>query len=122
MSLSDKMASGMVRFARYVVSSPFAAGSLIILEPRKLFDLVSGYKHKPIPLGTNMTVDELRKEGYVMTEVGWMNVSGQHTPVGTRSYPSTYAYHSDACSWRLLQVFQGWSRRPCDISTVYGFL
>ncbi|KAL5527883.1 hypothetical protein ACEPAG_6684 [Sanghuangporus baumii] len=54
-TLSDKMASGLVRLAR------------------KMFDLVSGYKHKPLPLGTNMTVEELRKEGYVMTEVGWMN-------------------------------------------------
>lgn len=42
---------------------------------RKTFDVVSGYKHKEIPEGSNMSVQELRKQGYIMTEAGWMNVS-----------------------------------------------
>lgn len=43
------------------------------------FDLVSGYKHKPIPPNTNMSLEELRKGGYVMTEHDWLNVSlSQH--------------------------------------------
>ncbi|OCB84998.1 alternative oxidase [Sanghuangporus baumii] len=54
-TLADKAANGLVRFCR------------------KVFDVVSGYKHKDIPEGTNMSVEELRKNGYVMTEAGWMN-------------------------------------------------
>jgi len=38
----------------------------------KGFDLVSGYRHKPIPEGSNMTLAELRKGGYVLTESQWM--------------------------------------------------
>ncbi|KAK7690026.1 hypothetical protein QCA50_006670 [Cerrena zonata] len=37
------------------------------------FDLVSGYKHKPIPPNSNMSLEELRKGGYVMTEHDWLN-------------------------------------------------
>ena len=42
---------------------------------RWLFDVVSGYKHKPIPPGSTMSLEELRKKGYVMTEQEWINVS-----------------------------------------------
>lgn len=38
------------------------------------FDLVSGYKHKPIPPGSNMSLEELRKGNYVMDEKQWMTV------------------------------------------------
>jgi hypothetical protein len=38
----------------------------------KGFDLVSGYRHKPIPEGSTMTLEELRKGGYVLTESQWM--------------------------------------------------
>jgi len=38
------------------------------------FDLVSGYKSKPIPPGSNMSLEELRKGGYCMDEHGWLNV------------------------------------------------
>ena len=36
------------------------------------FDIASGYKHKPIPPGSNMTLEELRKGGYVMNEHQWL--------------------------------------------------
>jgi len=48
-----------------VVTSFFRAG----------FDLVSGYKHKPIPPNHNMSLEELRKGGYILDEHGWLNVS-----------------------------------------------
>jgi ubiquinol oxidase len=38
------------------------------------FDFVSGYKHKPIPAGLNLSLEELRKGGYVMDEKQWMTV------------------------------------------------
>jgi ubiquinol oxidase len=38
------------------------------------FDFVSGYKHKPIPLGSNMSLEELRKGGYVLDEKQWLTV------------------------------------------------
>ncbi|EJC98005.1 alternative oxidase [Fomitiporia mediterranea MF3/22] len=53
--LSDKFANGLVRFFR------------------KAFDVVSGYKHKDMPEKTNLSVKELREQGYIMTETGWMN-------------------------------------------------
>ncbi|KAA1476612.1 AOX, alternative oxidase mitochondrial precursor [Dentipellis sp. KUC8613] len=37
------------------------------------FDLVSGYKHKPVPPGANMSLEELQKGGYIMTEHDWLN-------------------------------------------------
>ncbi|KAF8272003.1 alternative oxidase [Lactarius quietus] len=53
-TLSDKFAYGLVRLSRWG------------------FDLVSGYKHKPIPPGANMSLEELRKGRYVMDEKQWM--------------------------------------------------
>jgi len=42
------------------------------------FDLVSGYKHKPLPPdGNNMSLDELRRGGYVLTEKAWLRVCNQ---------------------------------------------
>ena len=38
------------------------------------FDLVSRYKHKPIPPNSNMSLAELRKGGYLMDEQQWLYV------------------------------------------------
>jgi hypothetical protein len=46
------------------------------------FDVVSRYKHKEIPPASTMTVEELRKEGYLLDEKGWLNV--RHP---TRNFP-----------------------------------
>ncbi|EIM85890.1 alternative oxidase [Stereum hirsutum FP-91666 SS1] len=37
------------------------------------FDIVSGYRHKPIPPDANMSLEELRKKGYAMDEHAWLN-------------------------------------------------
>jgi hypothetical protein len=39
------------------------------------FDLVSGYKHKPIPADSKMSVEELKKGGYILDEKAWLRVS-----------------------------------------------
>ncbi|OCH85574.1 alternative oxidase [Obba rivulosa] len=36
------------------------------------FDIASGYKYKPVPPGSNMSVQELREKGYVMDERQWL--------------------------------------------------
>ncbi|KAI9509185.1 alternative oxidase-domain-containing protein, partial [Russula earlei] len=36
------------------------------------FDVVSGYKHKTIPAGSNMSLEELRKGKYVLDEKQWL--------------------------------------------------
>jgi len=45
---------------------------MVIPPYRKGFDLLSGYRHKPIPAGSTMSLQELRKGGYVLTESQWM--------------------------------------------------
>jgi len=54
-TLPDKLAYGLMRLARWG------------------FDFVSGYKHKAIPPDSNMTLEELRKGGYLLDEHGWLN-------------------------------------------------
>ncbi|KIL67840.1 hypothetical protein M378DRAFT_9105 [Amanita muscaria Koide BX008] len=39
---------------------------------RTLFDFVSRYRHREIPKDTTMTLEELRKGGYVLDDRGWM--------------------------------------------------
>jgi ubiquinol oxidase len=38
------------------------------------FDFVSGYTVKPIPPGSNMSLEELRKGKYVLDEKQWLTV------------------------------------------------
>lgn len=54
-TVSDKLAYGLVKFARWG------------------YDFLSGYKHKPIPADAKMTLQQLRKEGYLLDEQGWLN-------------------------------------------------
>jgi ubiquinol oxidase len=49
--------------------------AVLVKVLRTGFDIVSGYKHKPIPPGSNMSLEELRKGGYVMDETQWLYVS-----------------------------------------------
>ncbi|KAJ3788384.1 mitochondrial alternative oxidase [Lentinula aff. detonsa] len=51
---SDKLAANLVKISRWG------------------YDLVSGYKHKVIPPGADMTLQQLRKEGYVLDEKQWL--------------------------------------------------
>ena len=73
--MADRAANGLVRLCRWAWVSRRNLNSSSDSYSRKLFDVVSGYKHKEIPTGSSMSVEELREKGYVMTEAGWMNVS-----------------------------------------------
>jgi len=46
---------------------------VLVKTARKCFDITSRYKHKEIPSGSNMTVEELQKKGYILTEQQWLN-------------------------------------------------
>ncbi|EEC00113.1 hypothetical protein MPER_00001, partial [Moniliophthora perniciosa FA553] len=37
------------------------------------YDFVTRYKHKTIPPGKNMTLAELRKEGYLLDDKAWLS-------------------------------------------------
>ncbi|TFK28021.1 mitochondrial alternative oxidase [Coprinopsis marcescibilis] len=54
-TISDKLAAGLVRLARTT------------------FDVVSGYKHKPLPSNyKEMSVKELREQGYILDDRAWL--------------------------------------------------
>ena len=42
--------------------------------PRWGFDFASGYTAKPIPPGSNMSIEELRKGKYILDEKQWLTV------------------------------------------------
>lgn len=42
---------------------------------RKWFDIVSGYKEKGTPPDSNLSLEELRKQGYALTEQQWLQVT-----------------------------------------------
>ncbi|KAI0801802.1 AOX, alternative oxidase mitochondrial precursor [Irpex lacteus] len=46
---------------------------VLVRSARKCFDIVSGYKDKKVPEGTNLSLEELQKQGYILTERDWMN-------------------------------------------------
>ncbi|THH16546.1 hypothetical protein EW146_g4094 [Bondarzewia mesenterica] len=71
------------------------------------FDVVSRYKHKPIPPNTNMTVAELRKGGYVMDEHQWLNrILFLESIAGVPGMVAATARHLK--SLRLMQRDAGW--------------
>lgn len=54
-TFSDKIAANLVKLCRWG------------------FDFASGYKHKPLPPNsTSMSLEELRRGGYVLTEQAWL--------------------------------------------------
>lgn len=55
-TIGDKMAYGLVKLSR------------------SIFDLVSGYRHPKHPPTPGMTIEELRKGGYVLTDKQWLDV------------------------------------------------
>jgi len=56
-NLGDKLAYGLVKLAR------------------SIFDFVSGYKHVEKPPVPGMTIEELRKAGYLLSDKQWLEVS-----------------------------------------------
>ena len=113
-TISDKLAYGFVRFARFAC---FVHGAFwLFIRLRFGFDLVSRYKHKKIPPGSTMTLEELRKEGYLLDEQQWLNVSGQRVKIRS----SIDNLHSAFCSLKQSRVFLEWLLPLCAISRVCG--
>lgn len=55
-TIGDRVAAGLVKTARAI------------------FDFISGYKHIEKPPAPGMTIEELRKAGYILTEKQWLEV------------------------------------------------
>ncbi|KAJ7674062.1 alternative oxidase-domain-containing protein [Mycena polygramma] len=88
-TVSDKIAYGLVKIARFG------------------FDLVSRYKHKEIPAGSTMTVEELRKEGYLLTERQWLTrILFLETIAGVPGMVAATLRH--LTSIRLMRRDNGW--------------
>jgi hypothetical protein len=88
-TVSDKLAYGLVRLARFG------------------FDVVSRYKHKETPPDSTMTVQELRKEGYLLDESGWLNrILFLETIAGVPGMVAATLRH--LTSLRLMRRDSGW--------------
>ncbi|KAH8824973.1 mitochondrial alternative oxidase [Flagelloscypha sp. PMI_526] len=88
-TFSDKLAFRLVKLARWG------------------FDIVSGYKHKPIPPGSTMTIDELRKGGYILNEKGWLaRILFLETIAGVPGMVAATVRH--LVSLRLMKRDNGW--------------
>ena len=75
-TMSDKVAVLFVRLLRYVSHlNLMDAHVKRRCASRFGFDIVSGYRHKDIPPDSKMTLEELKKKGYVMDEAQWLSVS-----------------------------------------------
>jgi hypothetical protein len=88
-TMSDKLAYGLARLARWG------------------FDFVSGYKHKPIPPNSDMTLQELREGGYLLDEHGWLNrILFLETIAGVPGMVAATLRH--LTSLRLMKRDSGW--------------
>jgi hypothetical protein len=96
-TLSDKLAYGLVRFARFG------------------FDLVSRYKHVTIPPNDKMTVEELRKAGHLLDHQAWLNVSRKRVTGDTKLICVSASSFS-----KLLPEFREWSQLLFVTFQVFG--
>ncbi|KAJ7601061.1 AOX, alternative oxidase mitochondrial precursor [Mycena floridula] len=88
-TISDKVAYGMVRLARWG------------------YDFVSGYKHKTIPPGSNLTLTELRKQGYLLDNKEWLHrILFLETIAGVPGMVAASVRHLQ--SLRLFRRDSGW--------------
>jgi len=88
-TFSDKFASSLVKLARWG------------------FDFVSGYKHKPIPPDSNLTVEQLRERGYILDEHQWLNrILFLETIAGVPGMVAATVRH--LTSLRLMRRDSGW--------------
>ncbi|KAJ7689055.1 alternative oxidase-domain-containing protein [Mycena rosella] len=88
-TMPDRLAYGLVRLSRWG------------------FDVVSRYKHKETPPGSTMSIEELRKEGYLLDENGWLNrILFLETIAGVPGMVAATLRH--LTSLRLMRRDSGW--------------
>ncbi|KAF8895413.1 alternative oxidase [Infundibulicybe gibba] len=88
-TFSDKLAAGMVRFARV------------------MYDFVSGYKHPKGPLDDGMSVEQLRKAGVLLTDKEWLTrILFLETIAGVPGMVAATLRH--LTSLRLMRRDSGW--------------
>ncbi|EGN92138.1 AOX, alternative oxidase mitochondrial precursor [Serpula lacrymans var. lacrymans S7.3] len=88
-TISDKFACNLVKITRWG------------------FDLASGYKHKPIPPNSNLTLEELKKGGYILDERGWLRrILFLETVAGVPGMVAAVLRHLG--SLRLMRRDSGW--------------
>ena len=89
-----------------------------------MFDIISGYKHKPIPPNSKMSVQELLDGGYILSEKQWLAVSptlAWRVPALIQILSFFFSpLFSVSYSWSLLLVYLAWWARRCAICEVSG--
>ncbi|KAF9013460.1 alternative oxidase [Cyathus striatus] len=89
MTFSDKLAYGLVKFAR------------------TMFDLVSGYKHVERPPAPGMSLEGLRKAGYMLSDKQWLHrILFLESIAGVPGMVAATLRH--LTSLRLMQRDSGW--------------
>ncbi|KAG2151385.1 AOX, alternative oxidase mitochondrial precursor [Suillus clintonianus] len=88
-TISDKFAYNLVKLTRWG------------------FDLASGYKHKPIPADSKMSLEELKKGGYILDEKAWLSrILFLETVAGVPGMVAATLRH--LTSLRLMRRDSGW--------------
>ncbi|KAF9481183.1 alternative oxidase [Pholiota conissans] len=88
-TVGDKVAYGLVKLAR------------------KIFDFVSGYKHIETPPSPNMSLEQLRKAGYMLSEKQWLErILFLETIAGCPGMVAATLRHLQ--SLRLMRRDSGW--------------
>ncbi|KAF5315070.1 hypothetical protein D9619_007299 [Psilocybe cf. subviscida] len=88
-TVGDKMAYGLVKLSR------------------SIFDLVSGYRHPKHPPTPGMTIEELRKGGYILTDKQWLDrILFLETIAGVPGMVAATLRH--LTSLRLMRRDSGW--------------
>lgn len=68
-TFSDKLASSLVRLTRYVFKLNYVlVTDMLAYCYRWGFDFVSGYRHKPIPPGSNMTASGICVQHFLLKQ------------------------------------------------------
>jgi len=88
-TFSDKLAYSLVKAVRWG------------------FDFVSGYRHKPIPPDSKLTLEQLRKGGYILDERQWLSrILFLETVAGVPGMVAATLRH--LTSLRLMRRDSGW--------------
>ncbi|KAG1772293.1 AOX, alternative oxidase mitochondrial precursor [Suillus occidentalis] len=98
-TISDKIAYNLVKVDKYRASTH--------VYVRWGFDLVSGYKHRPIPADSKMSLEELKKGGYILDEKAWLSrILFLETVAGVPGMVAAMLRH--LTSLRLMRRDSGW--------------